>query len=265
MNLTALQLASKIQESILTLYGEYLTEDGKGVNYEGLKKSPLFSHYVNLTAQLQFVDLSLLPPNELKAFVINIYNALVIHGTAVLGGFDASIKGSIGKFFTGCSYVIGKYCFSLDELEHGILRANAIHPTSGARYFADADPRSALALPLDPRIHFALVCGAKSCPPIRIYNAGNIEVGLDLAATAFLSDVTINANKITMSKILFWYGKDFSISDEGKLLWISKYVKDEGQRKLLEDLISKGAFDNESNPSGFVIEYSEYNWGVNSI
>jgi len=41
--------------------------------------------------------------------------------------------------------------------------------------------------PLDPRIHFALVCGAKSCPPIRVYTPASLEAGLEAAAQAFCS------------------------------------------------------------------------------
>jgi thiol-disulfide isomerase/thioredoxin len=50
---TATGLAGEIQESILTLYADYLTPDGKGVDYEGLKASPKFAKYVELTSQLQ--------------------------------------------------------------------------------------------------------------------------------------------------------------------------------------------------------------------
>ena len=39
--------------------------------------------------------------------------------------------------------------------------------------------------PLDPRIHFALVCGAKSCPPIKVYTAEALEEGLEAAAASF--------------------------------------------------------------------------------
>ena len=44
--------------------------------------------------------------------------------------------------------------------------------------------------PLDPRIHFALVCGAKSCPPIRVYTPASLEAGLEAAAQAFCSSVS---------------------------------------------------------------------------
>jgi hypothetical protein len=48
--------------------------------------------------------------------------------------------------------------------------------------------------PLDPRIHFALVCGAKSCPPIKLYSAATLEEGLAAAADTFCaSDVEVDA------------------------------------------------------------------------
>lgn len=44
--------------------------------------------------------------------------------------------------------------------------------------------------PLDPRVHFTLVCGAKSCPPIRIYTPASLEPGLEAASQAFCSGAT---------------------------------------------------------------------------
>lgn len=38
---------------------------------------------------------------------------------------------------------------------------------------------------MDPRVHCALVCGAKSCPPIRVYSAVTLDSGLEAAAEAF--------------------------------------------------------------------------------
>jgi len=246
------------------LYGNFLSTDGKAVDYEGIKLSPIFRDYVDLASHLITADITTLTADELKSFVINIYNALVVHGTVVLGGFDASVAGSIGKFFTSCSYVIGGLRYSLDELEHGILRNNAIHPSSGLRYFSDSDPRRSLALPLDPRIHFALVCGAKSCPPIRVFSASNIDEGLNAATKSFLNDISIHesTNVITMSKILFWYSKDFGETDEAKLKWVSSYLVEEGRGRLLA-LLSKGA-RGDTNLDGYTLEYSEYNWSVNS-
>ena len=49
--------------------------------------------------------------------------------------------------------------------------------------------------PLDPRIHFALVCGAKSCPPIRVYTPASLEVALEAAAQAFCSSARSSAGQ----------------------------------------------------------------------
>ena len=45
--------------------------------------------------------------------------------------------------------------------------------------------------PLDPRIHCALVCGAKSCPPIKVYTAEALEEGLEAAAAAFCESAAL--------------------------------------------------------------------------
>ena len=47
--------------------------------------------------------------------------------------------------------------------------------------------------PLDPRIHFALVCGAKSCPSIKVYTAEALEEGLEAAAAAFCESASPRA------------------------------------------------------------------------
>lgn len=65
-------------------------------------------------------------------------------------------------------YLIGGYEFSANDIEHGVLRANAANPAALAsllgkpqwapRTFKEKDPRAALSVsPVDPRIHFALV------------------------------------------------------------------------------------------------------------
>ena len=79
------------------------------------------------------------------------------------------------------AYDVGGLLFSLDEIEHGVLRCNRGHPKDKKPMFVlENDPRMKLMLTkFDARIHFALNCGANSCPPIRIYQADrlNAQVG----------------------------------------------------------------------------------------
>ena len=55
--------------------------------------------------------------------------------------------------------------------------------------FSSADPRMKIILPeVDPRIHFALNCGAKSCPPIKTFSGDQVQAQLNLAANAYLEN-----------------------------------------------------------------------------
>jgi len=51
-------------------------------------------------------------------------------------------------------------------------------------------------VPMDPHIHFALVCASRSCPVITVYHASQIEEELEAAATTFVIGLTF-----------LWYNK----------------------------------------------------------
>jgi len=261
----AVALSAELQSCILSLYMEHLLEGGKKVDYDALRESAEFSSYVAQTCRLAGADLGMLTQLQLKVFVLNIYNALVIHATAVLGGFDPNVKGSISEFFTCACYYIGGHVFSLDDLEHGILRGNTAHPTTGKVAFQDGDPRLAFALPLDPRVHCALVCGAKSCPPIRIYEEENLEEGLDLAVAAFCdSEVKVTASGvISMSKLFDWYKTDFAPSEDEMLTYLLNFMEGPAAEELQSELSRRPL--TESNAGGYVIEYSPYDWSRNGL
>ena len=63
------------------------------------------------------------------------------------------------------------------------------------RSFEDSDPRRSLAIEkMDPRVHFALNCGAKSCPPVRVFSPPPaLDKELKAAATAFvMSSISVS-------------------------------------------------------------------------
>lgn len=76
------------------------------------------------------------------------------------------------------SYIIAGQALSLDEIENGLLRGNRKPPMSLWPVFMPWDRRRSGALntkDVDPRIHFALNCGAKSCPLVRVYSADKLD------------------------------------------------------------------------------------------
>ena len=108
---------------------------------------------------------------------------------------------------------IGGHQYSLDDIEHGILRGNLRSPIKFWRQFSDKDPRNSYKVKkLDYRIHFALNCGAKSCPAISFYDAEQLEQQLNLAEESFIEqEFLINEKQKTIacSKIFWLYKKDF--------------------------------------------------------
>jgi hypothetical protein len=82
---------------------------------------------------------------------------------------------------------------------------------------------------VESRIHFALVCGAKSCPPIKCYSEEGVDKELTIATEAFLEDdsnvsVNLKKKKVTISMILKWYSVDFGKTQKEILIWIFEHM-----------------------------------------
>merc|ERR1712020_23232 len=83
--------------------------------------------------------------------------------------------------------------------------------------FGSNDPRLAIILPtVDPRIHFALNCGAKSCPPIKTFTGDEVEEQLEVATQAYLESedallVDTAAKQVNLSMLSCGNGKDAKI------------------------------------------------------
>ncbi|CAN5526746.1 hypothetical protein BH10ACT11_BH10ACT11_15040 [soil metagenome] len=103
--------------------------------------------------------------------------------------------------------------FTANQIEHGLLRGNRRPPVSLRPVFRKGDPRLELApLTVDPRIHFALNCGARSCPPIREYPAEGLDAELDLATRSYMDQETRldrEARRIELPYLMRLYRGDF--------------------------------------------------------
>lgn len=142
-----------------------------------------------------------------KAFWINVYNAFFL----ILRRDQGMQKPAV--FRERCIVVAGDR-FSLDEIEHGILRRCRWKWSLG--YLPDplARPlvRSLAVSATDPRIHFALNCGAKSCPPIGFYHPDRLDQQLDLATASFLeseTEIDETSGEVRVTRLFLWYGGDF--------------------------------------------------------
>jgi len=179
----------------------------------------------------------------------------VIHGVIELG-LQRSVK-EFPRFFDRVGYQIGGYRFSLNDMEHGVLRGDRRPPYKLFRPFRKGDLRlDFIIAPMDPRIHFALVCGARSCPPIAFYEADQIDFQLDLAAASFINssrvDIRPDERAVILSMIFKWYQPDFGKGRDGVIDTLLRFL-DEGEKK---------EFLRQSRDK-VRIRYQPYDWNLN--
>jgi thiol-disulfide isomerase/thioredoxin len=199
--------------------------------YEQQLKTVSYSDLVN---QLKTDD-------EKKTFWINLYNGYV---QATLSKNPEAYK-SRSSFFKSKQLKIAGLQLSLDDIEHGILRRSKIKWSAGYlnKLFPGKTEKQLRVDQLDYRLHFALNCGAKSCPPIAFYNPENLSKQLDIAATTYLTgeaEYNKAANTVKLSAIMGWFRKDFG-----------------GKKGMIRLLKEKAIIPNDAKPT---IKFKQYDW-----
>ncbi|MEF8852757.1 MAG: DUF547 domain-containing protein [Haloarculaceae archaeon] len=147
------------------------------------------------------------------AFWTNLYNA----GTQLLLDrrpdlYESPLR-SI-RFFTATAVTVAGADLPLDRIENGLLRARRSKYGLGylpKLYVTSFERRYALDS-CDPRVHFALNCGAASCPAIRAYDPEQLDEQLDLATRTYLdSAVEYDADDgvARVPRVFLWFRGDF--------------------------------------------------------
>lgn len=171
-----------------------------------------------------------LSPDEKKALLINAYNAFTIQW--VVENYPIKSIWSTVSPFTAPRHKLGGKMVSLNEIESQ-LRAMG-----------------------DPRIHAALVCAARSCPPLRreAYVVGRLNEQLDDNVREWLANPSLNRfypsqGKAEISPIFKWYRKDFDAYPGGLQGFLRKYAPQQVIKKLGDRRLE--------------ISFLEYDWGLN--
>lgn len=192
------------------------------VNYKGLlaDKAKLQAYLDELAANPAGKSWT---RNEKLAYWINAYNAFTVK--LILDHYPVS---SITKIHGGKPWDVqwiklGDNTYSLNNIENDIIRPQF----------------------KEPRIHFAVNCAARSCPPLlnRAWTADNLNRYLDQQARSFINNPKYNEigpETVEISKIFEWYAADF-----GNIIdFLNKY----SETQIQEDA---------------KVSYKEYDWGLN--
>jgi len=205
------------------------------VDYGKLRLDPV-SHQLENKLRL-FSPTKLGTHQEKLAFWINVYNIFAVK--IVIDNYPLKSIKNVGGLFKSVWKIkagrVGGKNYTLDEIEHGILRKMG-----------------------DPRIHSAIVCASVSCPNLskNAYNSNKLNQQLDMQMSNFLAnpnkgmrvDNNQQSKSILLSPIFDWFADDFK-SSGGVRKFIKPYVP----------IRYRDALENTQYP----ISYMDYNWAIN--
>lgn len=202
------------------------------VDYAGLKRDPAgLDAWLAAAAALGENEFKGRPREQRLAFLINLYNAATLR--LILDRYPIASIRDIGpawdpnKAFKLPAVKVFGRTVSLNQLEHEMIR-----PGYG-----------------EPRAHFALVCAAKGCPPLRAeaYDGARLNAQLEDQARTFLSqkaknDASKAGETAYLSPIFKWYMKDFGGSKKSVLRYVKKWLP-------VED--------------SWTVDWTAYDWSLN--
>ena len=207
------------------------------VDYAALKAAPeALDSYLAALSAVPEADFKTWPGPARLAFLLNLYNATTLKLIADRYPI-ASIKkaGGLlkGPWSLPVVHVWGRV-LTLDDLEHQLIRAQ--HK--------------------DARVHFALVCAAVSCPPLRgePYVAEKLSAQLDDQGRAFLRQpaknrVDTSAGVLWLSPIFKWYADDFTADGKTVPEFVAPFFTETDAARI--------------RAGGLKVKFSDYDWALN--
>ncbi len=239
---------------------ESAVTNNKGLaDYKNAHKQTLYSTFEEAVCELQGVNMGKMDDKTRLAFGINLYNLMIKYGFMKVGIGSTTL--ARGAFFSSVKFNVGGDILSFNDLENGVLRGNAVPPYSLFAPFSKTDPRRRLALDkADCRIHFALNCGANSCPPVKNFTASAVDEELRIVAQAFTEQeenvrLLPEKNEIYLNKILSWYGVDFAPSKDLLPEKVVTFLRGE-KKQTLQTMIDSG--------KKISVNFNEYDWSTNA-
>ncbi|MFQ5602375.1 MAG: DUF547 domain-containing protein [bacterium] len=226
------------------LFTEVLQDHVKAgvVDYQAIKADPRFENYIE---SLRQTDPYQIRSEDFLSFWINVYNAFTIK--IVCDNYPLK---SLTDLHTGgfiISHIIKKTVWDKKYVE-----------LNGQKYTLNFIEHKLLRPIGDARVHFALVCAARSCPPLRseAFESSRLDAQLNDQGRIFMSQTDKNrfdfANKVIyLSKIFDWFSEDFEKNGQSLLQFLTPFLSSE-QTAFLE----KYRYDVK-------IKHTDYDWRLN--
>lgn len=192
-------------------------------------------------SSLEEVQNALRTDAQRYAFWMNIYNAYIIF---ILSEHPELYENK-EDFFTRDQIPLAGEIISFDLIEHGILRKSQWKLGLGylRKWFPKGFERKLRVEKRDYRIHFALNCGAKDCPPVAIYTPKRVHEQLDKGSKNYLHKTTksnLNSKEVQVTPLFSWFRGDF------------------GGKKGIKEILERHGLI--KNPGNIDLSFKGYDW-----
>eukprot|EP00297_Palpitomonas_bilix_P004520 CAMPEP_0113918138 /NCGR_PEP_ID=MMETSP0780_2-20120614/33159_1 /TAXON_ID=652834 /ORGANISM="Palpitomonas bilix" /LENGTH=681 /DNA_ID=CAMNT_0000917861 /DNA_START=183 /DNA_END=2228 /DNA_ORIENTATION=- /assembly_acc=CAM_ASM_000599 len=210
-------------------------------SHASLKQSAQFRSFSDSAVGLQMLDMKAvmcLPALQRTSLFINIFNALLVHSHLTRPAEVPKGRYDIDPFFRNNAYLIGGVVFTLNDILHGVLRANtkSFHSDEDGEYFEVYDPRLPFAIAEEDfhaLIHFGLNYGSAEDVALLKYSGDTL-----------LDDLQENAKRYCRLHVSAAPGRD-EVTISERIGWIARDVKrgggggskQEAQRDLMSWLL----------------------------
>ena len=166
------------------------------------------------------------------AFWVNIYNAYI----QVILKEQPELYDDRGTFFKKEQITIAGETISFAKIEHGIIRKSQWEYGLGMirKWFPNKFERKLRVDKRNYRIHFALNCGAKDCPPVAIYEWERLDEQFEKGTSTYLKNTTVytkEKEEVAVTALFSWFRGDFN----GKS-GVKKILKKQGLIPTTKDM-----------------------------
>jgi hypothetical protein len=220
-------------------------KDGS-VNYKALKHDKRLAEYIEI---LRKTDPKTLSGAAELAFWLNVYNAFTLK--VMCDNYPL-------KSITDLNSPSGAGGLVVATVLKTTIWDKPLVEINGKKYTLNGVENDIIRPKGDARVHFAMVCAAKSCPPLRneAFEASKLNEQLEEQGRIFLAQTRKNSFDFTkktckLSNIFNWFKGDFEKKGVSVLQYVARFLPKEQGETLL------------ANADKFSVEYSEYDWSIN--
>jgi hypothetical protein len=238
-----------LQEALEAARAAHFDAEGAARDYGALCVSAEHGRIVGALAELAAFDFKRVRIPAQTAFWLNAFNAVVLRDLAELAQVE-SVR-EVEAFFEQPRVRIAGFAYSLDDIEHGLLRGNV--PKFGAKRppMERGDPRLAhTPLAYDERMHFGLYSAGRSSPALRVFDAGRLDRDLEDATEQYLrreARVEQDGAIVVLPRQFHWYREDFG-GEQGALGFALARLDDQSVDKV------------DARRGKVKVRYSEFHW-----